>query len=96
MVARHLAPFPARSWKAELGRHRPDRRTDWETGTLAVPNTGWAWNNDAAVTKEYVALTGGQHVLRLCVVSSYGNYNWMEFTANSVPPPRFTSVASSR
>jgi hypothetical protein len=64
------------------------------TGTLKVPQfSNWNWVPASQTNKLGVALTAGRHVLRLYMVASYGNYNWMEFTA--VAPPAYALTVNS-
>ncbi len=49
------------------------------TGTLTIPPTG-GWQNWTDVTKTGVALTAGQHVLKLVMDTYPGNFNWFNFT----------------
>jgi hypothetical protein len=61
------------------------------TGTLAVPNTG-AFQTYTDVTKSGIALSAGQHFVKLVMDgnSQYGfsgNFNWMKWTASVVTPP---------
>ncbi len=54
------------------------------TGKISVPNTG-GWDNWQTITKASVALSAGQHVLRLAfdtaAPSGYvGDVNWMQLT----------------
>jgi O-glycosyl hydrolase len=60
------------------------------TGSLAVPNTV-AWNTFTTISKTGVALSAGQHVLRLTFDSVggsgfTGNFNWIKITQLSANP----------
>ncbi|HYG75239.1 MAG TPA: glycoside hydrolase family 44 protein [Planctomycetota bacterium] len=57
-----------------------------KTGVLAVPGTG-GWQNWQSVTKNGVALTGGQQVMRLFVDSGGFNVNLLTVATPPAPPP---------
>jgi len=69
-----------------------------KTGTLTMPNTG-GWQTWQTLTKTNLAISAGQHVMRLALDTSgangtVGNYNYFTFTATSTnPPPVFLQAA---
>jgi hypothetical protein len=70
-----------------------------KTGTLTVPNTG-NWGSWTMVGKSGVALTAGDHVVRLTMDSvgqsgGVGDFDWIRFSPMSVPTaPTSTPNAS--
>jgi len=61
------------------------------TGALMVTNTG-GWQTWQTLTKTNIAISAGQHVVRLALDSpgdngTVGNYNHLTFTATSTNPP---------
>ncbi len=68
------------------------------TGAMTVPNTG-GWQNWTTVTRSGVALSAGQHVLKLSMDAAgtngvVGNFNYITF-APSIPTPQPTTITST-
>lgn len=53
------------------------------TGTVQVPNTG-AWQVWSTVNAGTIALSAGNHVVRLAFDASYMNLNYLEFTKSPI------------
>src|SRR5712692_10062170 len=58
------------------------------TGTVSIPNTG-SWNTFQWVGKKGVALTAGQHLLKIVADQQYFNLNSIRVTAASLSTPYF-------
>jgi hypothetical protein len=70
-----------------------------KTGSMTVPDTG-GWQTYTTLTKTNIAISAGQHLLRLALDSTgangtVGNYNYFTFTATSTNAPVFLQSAGA-
>ncbi|MEQ9306213.1 MAG: carbohydrate-binding protein, partial [Marinoscillum sp.] len=64
------------------------------TGSIATPNTG-GWQNYVTTTIEDVAISTGNHVLRIAVDAAGFNINYVEGTEADAQQPVLTSITVS-
>jgi large repetitive protein len=64
-----------------------------KTGTVAIPSTG-LWTTFQWIAKDGIALSAGQHVLRITADIEYFNFDAMRISTSTTPPPPDTTAPS--